>query len=142
VTMGNQVSSQLLLFGQSILLGLSIGVLYDVLRPFRLRWPRTTALLDGGYCLAVGAASFLFLLRRGAGELRGFVVLGTLGGAVLFFLHRLPSFFAQFGNFGRKLWPAWYICWQFQLIWLKNFFKKAARYGKKSLLFCGKNAIQ
>ena len=81
--MGSPVSVQLLAFGQSILLGLSAGVLYDVLRPFRLRCPRITTLLDGAYCLTVGAVSFLFLLRRADGELRGFLVLGALGGGHL-----------------------------------------------------------
>ena len=37
MTMGNQVSQQLLVFGQSILLGIAVGVLYDLLRPFRQR---------------------------------------------------------------------------------------------------------
>ena len=55
--MGSPVSAQLLAFGQSILLGLSAGVLYDLLRPFRLRWPRLTGLLDGIYCLTVGTVS-------------------------------------------------------------------------------------
>ena len=35
--MENYISSQLLVFGQSILLGLSVGLLYDLLRAFRLR---------------------------------------------------------------------------------------------------------
>ncbi|MBE6963886.1 MAG: hypothetical protein E7443_04705 [Ruminococcaceae bacterium] len=83
--MGVRVSEQLLAFGQSILLGLSAGVLYDLLRTVRLRLPRSTAVLDGLYCLCVGAAAFLFLLRRGSGELRGFMALGGVGGAVLFF---------------------------------------------------------
>ena len=82
--MGTPVSDQLMAFGQSILLGLSAGVLYDLLRPFRLRRPRLTGWLDGIYCLVVGAASFLFLLRRADGELREFLVLGALGSAVLF----------------------------------------------------------
>ena len=38
--MENYVSAQLLLFGQSILLGALLGVLYDLLRAFRLRLPR------------------------------------------------------------------------------------------------------
>ena len=62
--MGNQISQQMLTFVQSILLGLAAGVLYDLLRPFRLRRPSLTALLDAGYCLSVGAGAFLFLLRR------------------------------------------------------------------------------
>ena len=81
--MGNQISQQLQTFLQSILLGLSAGILYDFLRPFRQRLPRATALLDAAYCLTVGGAAFLFLLRRGGGELRGFTVLGAVGGAVL-----------------------------------------------------------
>ena len=42
-----QVSAQLLLFGQSILLGLGLALLYDLLRPLRRRGRRITALLDG-----------------------------------------------------------------------------------------------
>ena len=83
--MGNQATYQLLVFGQSILLGVSAGVLYDLLRPFRVRVPRFTAALDWAYCLTVCGTMFLFLLRRGAGQLRGFIVLGAVGGAVLFF---------------------------------------------------------
>jgi len=58
--MGNQISQQVLGFGQSILLGLSAGVLYDLLRPFRRRLPRLTGILDTLYCLSLGAAAFLF----------------------------------------------------------------------------------
>ena len=65
--MGNQVSNQLLVFGQSILLGLCAGLLYDLLRPFRLRLPRLTGLLDSLYCLLAGTAVFLFLLRGADG---------------------------------------------------------------------------
>ena len=45
--MENHISQQLLVFVQSILLGLAIGSLYDLLRPFRLRLPRVAPLLDG-----------------------------------------------------------------------------------------------
>ena len=83
--MESRAAQQLLMFGQSILLGLSAGLLYDLLRPFRVRAPRATGLLDGAYCLTVCGAMFLFLLRRAEGQLRGFVIVGALGGAVLFF---------------------------------------------------------
>ena len=135
--MGSPVSVQLLAFGQSILLGLSAGVLYDVLRPFRLRCPRITTLLDGAYCLTVGAVSFLFLLRRADGELRGFLVLGALGGAVLFF--------CAFSRLLRPVWDFWadtLACLahllSFPLLWLKNFGKKTVRYGKNLFYFAGK----
>ena len=85
MTMGNQPSQQLLLFAQSVLLGLSAGIVYDLLRPFRLKLPRSTHLLDGGYCLAAGTVFFSFILRQGDGELRGFMLLGAVGGAVIFF---------------------------------------------------------
>ena len=97
--MGNQISQQLLIFGQSILLGLALGSLYDLLRPFRLRLPRLTALLDAAYCLAAGAAAFSFLMERGGGELRGFMVLGTVGGVVLFF--------CAFSQWLRPIWDFW-----------------------------------
>lgn len=97
--MRNQVSQQLILFGQSILLGLSAGLLYDLLRPFRRRMPRLTGTLDALYCVSVGSAAFLFLLRRSAGQFRGFVVLGVLGGAVLFF--------CAFSALLRPVWDFW-----------------------------------
>ena len=59
--------------------------LYDLLRAVRLRHPRLTAPLDLLYCQAVGLAVFLFVLRQSDGQLRGFILLGGLGGGVLFF---------------------------------------------------------
>ena len=49
-----RISGQLILFGQSVLLGLTAGLLYDLLRAFRLRLPRCAALWDALYCLCVG----------------------------------------------------------------------------------------
>ena len=124
--MGNQISQQLTTFGQSILLGVAAAVLYDLLRPFRLRLPRFTALRDGAYCLAVGAAAFLFLLRRGEGELRAFIVLGAIGGAVVFF--------CTFSPILRPVWSFWAdtLAELVRLLaapgrWIKNFCKKMAR---------------
>ena len=94
-----QISRQLLVFGQAIVLGLSVGIVYDLLRPFRLRLSRLCGLLDFLYCLGVGAAVFLFTLQRVEGQLRGFVLLGILGGAVLFF--------CAFSAALRPLWAFW-----------------------------------
>ena len=96
--MESTVSQQLLAFGWSILLGMAAGVLYDLLRPFRLRLPRLTAWLDLLYCLTVGSAVFLFLLRR-AGELRLYLLLGIAGGAVVFF--------CAFSAALRPVWDFW-----------------------------------
>lgn len=124
-----QPSQQLLSFGLSVLLGLAAGVLYDLLRPFRLRFPRVTGLLDGAYCLTVSGAAFLFLLRRSDGELRGFLLLGAVGGAVLFF-----------GAFSQLLRPVW-LFWadtlialahllSLPLVWLRRLCKKMRRRAK------------
>ena len=104
--MENQISQQLLVFVQAILLGLATGSFYDLLRPFRLRLPRLAPLLDGVYVLAVGAGCFRFVLVRAEGELRGFVVLGVIGGAVLFF-SAFSSRLRRCGNFGRIPWAVW-----------------------------------
>ena len=135
--MGIQISGQLAAFGQSILLGAAAGVLYDLLRPFRLRLPRLTALLDGAYCLAVGCAAFLFLLRRGGGELRGFLLLGAAGGAVLFFC--AASAFLQ------PLWAFWadtlvhlVRLLLLPFLVLRKICKKTFQHGKNLFYFAGK----
>lgn len=89
--MAIHVTEQLRTFLLSILLGLGAGVLYDLLRAVRLRHPRLTAPLDLLYCQAVGLAVFLFVLRQSDGQLRGFILLGGLGGGVLFFFPALTA---------------------------------------------------
>jgi len=94
--MGNHISAQLLVFGQSILLGLAAGLLYDLLRPLRLRVPPLAGFLDSLYCLTAAAAVFLFTLRQAQGQLRFYVLLGIAGGGALFF-----------GIFSVPLRPVW-----------------------------------
>ena len=109
-------------------------MLYDLLRPFRVRVPRFTAALDWAYCLTVCGTMFLFLLRRGAGQLRGFIVLGAVGGAVLFF--------CAFSELLRPVWAFWADTLAFltgllclPLRWTRNFFKKMLRRGKNLFYF-------
>ena len=83
--MAFQISDQLRSFGLAILLGLAAGVVYDLLRTVRLRFPSFTGALDLLYCLTAGGALSLFVLRQAAGQFRGFILLGGLGGGVLFF---------------------------------------------------------
>lgn len=132
--MGNQISQQMLTFVQSILLGLAAGVLYDLLRPFRLRRPGLTALLDAGYCLSVGAGAFLFLLRRGEGELRGFLVLGAVGGAGAVFLCVFSSVAANLGVLGGNTGVSGAFAVDSAVVGEKNLHKIGAT-RKKSLLF-------
>ena len=117
--MESTVSQQLRVFGWSILLGMAAGLLYDLLRPFRLRLPRLTVWLDLLYCLAVGSAAFLFLLRR-AGVLRMYLLVGMLGGAVVFFC-ALSSL----------LRPAW-----------RKFFAKKCGFAEKISFILQSNVIQ
>ena len=83
--MAIHVTEQLRTFLLSILLGMGAGILYDLLRAVRLRRPRMTALMDLLYCHTVGLAVFLFVLRQSDGQLRGFILLGSTGGCILFF---------------------------------------------------------
>lgn len=135
--MGGLFSQQLLTFGQSVLLGISVGILYDLLRPFRLLLPRIAPLLDGLFCAAVGGGSFLFLLRRGSGELRGFLIVGILGGVVLFF--------CMFSEWLRPVWRFWTdtLMWMVSMLIrpirrIKNFCKKTVRHGKNLFYFARK----
>ena len=103
--MENHISQQLLVFVQSILLGLAIGSLYDLLRPFRLRLPRVAPLLDGVYALAVGAGCFRFILaRRGnCGDLWCW----ESWAAPCCFFPPSPPCCGRCGNFGRIPWAVW-----------------------------------
>lgn len=83
--MENYVSQQLMIFARSILLGMGIALVYDLLRPARQRCPALLWMLDGAYCLISALALGLFLLRQGDGELRLYILLGAAGGVVLFF---------------------------------------------------------
>ena len=69
--MAFQISDQLRSFGLAILLGLAAGVVYDLLRTVRLRFPSFTGVLDLLYCLTAGGALSLFVLRQADGQFRG-----------------------------------------------------------------------
>ncbi|MBD9199049.1 MAG: hypothetical protein EGQ09_18760 [Clostridiales bacterium] len=137
--MAFQITEQLRTFGWAILLGLAAGLLYDLLRAIRLRRPRMTWALDLLYCLAAGAALSLFVLRQGDGQLRSYILLGALGGGVVFFsLFSAPL---------RPLWDFWLDrCAEFfrLLVWpLRKgsaICKKIVRQTKNLFYFCEKYA--
>ena len=83
--MGNEIPLQLAQFFRAILLGGSLALLYDLTRVLStLGSRRWEAILD--ILLSVTAVASLFLLIMAEeGELRLFILLGTIGGAVLFF---------------------------------------------------------
>ena len=79
------ISEQLTTFLRSILLGSTLALVYDLVRPWRRLGGRLwNAAVDAGMTLGFGWALFLFVMS-GSGELRLFILGGALGGAVLFF---------------------------------------------------------
>ena len=178
--LGNYISEQLAMFLRSILLGGTLGLIYDLLRTLRRLGGRVWGgVLDGTYCVlavcspprgawraappgggggggytppgggpggrggggggggvldgffCVLAVSGLFLFTMaGDGELRLFVLMGALGGGVLFFcLLSRPM---------RPLWDFWLelLLAPAELVWRTG--KKCGRRTKKSFSFCRK----
>lgn len=80
-------SQQVTLVLQSLLLGVGIGAVYDILRALRLHfwcgWAGVT-LLDTLFWAIVLAALFEFGLIAAAGQPRGFVLLTAAGGVELY----------------------------------------------------------
>ena len=122
--MAFQISDQLRSFGLAILLGLAAGVVYDLLRTVRLRFPSFTGVLDLLYCLTAGGALSLFVLRQADGQLRGFILLGAAGGSVVFFM-LFSAFCVPSGIFG------WIGAWNFYTCW-SGLCGKAGQPAKKS----------
>ena len=128
--MGNIISEQLMLFLRSVLLGGVLGLLYDLLRPFRrLGGQLWGGLLDALYGLTTVSAVFLFVMA-GDGELRVFILMGALGGGVLFFcLLSQPM---------RPLWDFWTAIFLKPVLWAKKFLGKCEKKRKKLLSFAKK----
>lgn len=122
--MAFQISDQLRSFGLAILLGLAAGVVYDLLRTVRLRFPSFTGVLDLLYCLTAGGALSLFVLRQADGQFRGFILLGPPGAAWCF-LCCFPLFCVPSGIFG------WIGAWNFYTCW-SGLCGKAGQPAKKS----------
>lgn len=121
------ISQQLGLFLRSILLGGVLGLLYDLLRPWRaLGGGLWGGALDVLFSLTAGWSVFFFVMA-GDGELRLFILAGVLGGGVLFFcLLSRPL---------RPVWAFWFgaLAAPGRLLW-KNL-KKFAKFCKKGFSF-------
>ena len=128
--LGNYISEQLAMFLRSILLGGTLGLIYDLLRTLRRLGGRVWGgVLDGFFCVLAVSGLFLFTMA-GDGELRLFVLMGALGGGVLFFcLLSRPM---------RPLWDFWLelLLAPAELVWRTG--KKCGRRTKKSFSFCRK----
>ena len=97
--MGNEIPEQLAMFLRSVALGGVLGLVYDLARCLRrLGGPLWRGLLDVAVSLTA-AASLFFFIMAGSGELRLFILIGALGGGVLFFSLLSPLL--------RPLWDFW-----------------------------------
>lgn len=127
---GNYVSQQLLLFLRAIGLGLCLGLLYDLLGVLR-RFGRKLwgGVLDALFCLTA-AAAVLFFVLAGDGELRVFIALGVVGGAVLFW--------CLLSEVLRPVWTFWLslALLPVRLVW--RILKKCEETAKKVFSFCQK----
>lgn len=122
------ISQQLGLFLRSILLGGVLGLVYDLLRPWRaLGGGLWGGALDVLFSLTAGWSVFFFVMA-GDGELRLFILAGILGGGVLFF--------CLFSRPLRPVWAFWFnvLAAPGRLLW-KNL-KKFAKFCKKGFSFC------
>ncbi len=110
----------------ALLLGFAAGLLYDLLRPARWRCGRVAAMLpDTLFCLALGAAFFLYAMSVGEGRLG----IGALAAAWLGFLawNRLlsPRFLPLFSRLFQIL--------DIAASFVKKSFKKCIFLQKKTL---------
>lgn len=126
--LGIVISQQLGLFLRSILLGGVLGLVYDLLRPWRHLGGRVWGgALDVLYSLSAGGSIFFFVMA-GDGELRLFILVGILGGGVLFFcLLSRPL---------RPVWTFWFGVVAAPVRLLRKILKKTGKLCKKVFSFC------
>jgi len=83
------VSRELSIFLYACGFGACIGLFYDFFRIMRIAIPFGSLVIfiqDAIFWVVAGAGTFLFTYALNAGEVRGFLLMGELVGAVLYFL--------------------------------------------------------
>ena len=76
------LSSLTLCFFQAVLLGAVLGLVYDLLHTAETCPTWQTALRDALFWLITLGAYFVFTVTLSGGQVRGFVLIGMLAGAV------------------------------------------------------------
>ena len=134
--MGNEIPLQLAQFLRSFLLGSTLALFYDISRSLRILGGRLWELLLDILLSLCAAASLFFFIMAEEGELRLFILFGTLGGAVLFFSILSDVF--------RPIWTFWMELFLFPLhighIFMKKlslFFKKVFSFFRKGFTIMG-----
>lgn len=81
-------SEQTLIFIASLGVGFLLGVLYDFLRALRLSFTRgkiAVIVFDLLYFFVVAFVSYIFILATNKGEVRSYIIVGELLGAVFYY---------------------------------------------------------
>lgn len=81
-------SQQMLIFLASLGVGFLLGVLYDFLRALRLSFTRgkwSVIIFDLLYFFMVAFLSYIFILASNKGEVRSYIIIGELLGAVFYY---------------------------------------------------------
>ena len=81
-------SEQFLIFLASLGVGFLLGVLYDILRALRMSFTRgkiPVILFDLLYFFAVAFLSYIFILAANKGEVRSYIIIGELIGAIFYY---------------------------------------------------------
>lgn len=81
-------SEQTIIFFASLGVGFLLGVLYDFLRALRLSFTKgkiPIVIFDLIYFFAVAFLSYLFILAANKGEVRSYIIIGELLGAVFYY---------------------------------------------------------
>ena len=82
-------SEQLTCFLCSLGMGFLLGILYDVLRVIRLSFTKSKIALivfDILYFVLFGVLTFLFILALNKGEVRSYIIVGELIGALFYYI--------------------------------------------------------
>lgn len=83
-----EVSNQMLMFFQSCLLGIGLGLLYDVFRIIRIAVKTNSIIIfieDIIYFIIVAVITFIFMIIQTEGQMRVFILFGELIGAILYY---------------------------------------------------------
>lgn len=81
-------SEQMLIFLASLGVGFILGILYDFLRALRLSFTRgkwSVIIFDLLYFFMVAFLSYIFMLASNKGEVRSYIIIGELLGAVFYY---------------------------------------------------------
>lgn len=81
-------NEQTLIFFTSLGVGFLLGILYDIMRAFRLSFGKgksVTVITDLIYFSLVAFCSYVYMLAANKGEVRSYIIIGELIGAIFYY---------------------------------------------------------